>query len=57
MILVQQEYDEMEASSEILLEKEAEEIVLVEVEVEEEAKAKAEEIMILNQTPMLNQLL
>ena len=39
----------------LLLEKEAEEIVLVEVEVEKEAKA--EEIMILNQTPMLNQLL
>ena len=67
MILVQREYDEMEETSEILLtqiashplllEKEAEEIVLVEVEVEEEAKAKAEEIMMVNQTTMSNQLL
>ena len=48
MILVQREYDEMEETSEILLtqtashplllENEAEEIVLMEVEVEEEAE-------------------
>ena len=57
---MQREYDEMEETSEILLtqtashplllEKEAEEIVLVKVEVEKE-------IMMVNQTPMSNQLL
>ena len=63
MILVQREYDEMEETSEILLtqtashplllEKEAEEIVLVEVEVEKET----EENVMVNQTPRSNQLL
>ena len=57
---MQREYDEMEETSKILLtqtashplllEKETEEIVLVKVEVEKE-------IMMVNQTPMSNQLL
>ena len=64
VILIQREYDEMEETSEILLtqiashplllEKEAEEIVLVEVEVEVE---EGKEIVMVNQTPRSNQLL
>ena len=60
---MQRKYDKMEEISEILLtqiashplllEKEAEKIMLVEVEVDEEA----EEIVMVNQTPRSNQLL